>query len=606
MNTSYRALSLQGFSRVAAVPIVTLLVLASFAASWLFIFRLMPFTDWPPDALAVSLIALACLVPVPGTQLISFSRTTIFACAMLVLVGLLAVTHKAIYPQQYLLPAGAFMAMALLARRVQHLTFEPSRREWFLDMFAWALVLSSFTQAAIGLTQQLGLSQHFNGWLLTPSPGAPVFGNLGQRNIFAQVVALGLPSACWLHARGRLRWRWLLPFLVFCSAVMAWSGARLVLAYGAGMILLALCWRLRSAQDVELKRFSQAACLAGALVLLMQGLGASLAHLLTPDLGHQQIPVSGYGRLFDADSSMRRWSEWGKFLDGFLQSPILGLGWGQGAYQSAHAELFGQFAKVPDGTLSLHAHNLVIHLLAETGVLGAAVALGGITWCLMPSLRRAAPDSLFMISLAMIVLIHSQFEYPLWYLPGLALFTVVLACASAEPVFAPAFSLSWRQAANLVCSVILLAYVITGVKPYLQLSEASKMPSKDWPEELVGGLQPLQNNPFWMWETEQVFIVKLVSSMTPANTLAQLSDMAKRQVAYRPFPAVLLRDIQIRSLQGDASGAKSALAMLLAVDPHRAKEYLRMVKEFDDPALAPIERELADFVEASPAALPRP
>ncbi len=63
-------------------------------------------------------------------------------------------------------------------------------------------------------------------------------------------------------------------------------------------------------------------------------------------------------------------------------------------------------------------HNLVLQLLAETGALGAFLALGGLcTWWWQAGRRYVAapqPAMWWIIAAVGIELIHSMVEFPLW------------------------------------------------------------------------------------------------------------------------------------------------------------------------------------------------
>ncbi|MBI5912678.1 MAG: hypothetical protein HY848_22330 [Betaproteobacteria bacterium] len=63
-------------------------------------------------------------------------------------------------------------------------------------------------------------------------------------------------------------------------------------------------------------------------------------------------------------------------------------------------------------------HNLPLQLLAETGALGAILALSGLgSWCWRAGLRyftAPEPAMWWIIAAAGIELIHSMFEFPLW------------------------------------------------------------------------------------------------------------------------------------------------------------------------------------------------
>jgi len=63
-----------------------------------------------------------------------------------------------------------------------------------------------------------------------------------------------------------------------------------------------------------------------------------------------------------------------------------------------------------------HAHNVLIHLLAETGLAGAAILVGAAAmWISDLKRMRMDPEYWWVFSLLGILSVHSLLEYPLWY-----------------------------------------------------------------------------------------------------------------------------------------------------------------------------------------------
>ena len=76
------------------------------------------------------------------------------------------------------------------------------------------------------------------------------------------------------------------------------------------------------------------------------------------------------------------------------------------------------------GTLALqpHAHNFIVHVFGELGLIGLAALLWGLIW----SYRRRAWFQPWQLALTVGVLTHSLIDHPLFYLSPLLVFMMVL------------------------------------------------------------------------------------------------------------------------------------------------------------------------------------
>ena len=585
------------FSSKRRELLATLLVLAGLIVPWMSPLHPAPLADWFTDTLTLSFIALAALVPLSAQREKVLTRAGLLAWAMVTVVAILSFVHKPTYTAQIWLPAGTFVAMVLLAGVIRDLVSSPDARSRFLDMLAWALLLSAVVQSLIGLAQYTGIANHFGFWMVH-NPNATssfVMGNISQRNVFAHMLALGVVSACWLYSRGRLHLAVLAFLVAFIGLIQAWCGARLVLAYGAGLMVLALWWWLRARQDESVRRFCHAAWLAGALVLGMQWMGLWIAQGLWNGFGIGAVGDSGYARLFDVGPTQRRWAEWAKALEGFSSHPFFGLGWGGLAANSVYVEAFGNYVKSADDTLCMHAHNLVIQLLAETGLFGTLVALGGILWCLWPALRRASVESVFLLGLAMVTLTHSQFEYPLWYVTGLATFVVVLACASPEPLAGAVFSPLLRRFAACIAAVVVLIHAVTGWFAFYSLSSAFTSTPERWTQQLADKVYSLQRHPIWGYDAELVIAIHLMPFGEPIKYKRELLE---RMAVYRPYGPILLKLAMMRALQGEKDKALQTIEMMIPTYPGLLRPFLIFVAELPETAFEPIKQRLAKAVIA--------
>ena len=213
---------------LSALP-VTLLACLPFL-SWL---RFAPDGDLLANALALLLAAalvLACLSRMGGELAL---RPGLLAAAALTLAALPALAG-APYPGVALGQLAVVWLAALAAQAVATLP-----RGAVLAALAWGLFAGGVLQLMIGAAQVFHLAQPWGLWFVVSDAQGTLFGNLAQRNQYANYLTLALVSLCWLAARRRLP-AWLFVLLAPLFALfMAWSASRLVIAYALGLGLLA-------------------------------------------------------------------------------------------------------------------------------------------------------------------------------------------------------------------------------------------------------------------------------------------------------------------------------------------------------------------------------
>jgi len=287
-----------------------------------------------------------------------------------------------------------------------------------------AQVLAIFLLTGAELSALIGVLQHYR-WNTPLDPviamkiSSSVYGNIAQPNHFANYIALGMISLGLLFQQHKLRAGQVAMLAMPLLFVMTLSGSRSSWLYLLMMAGLAWWWARRDAGQRPLLRYS---------LLLIAGFG--IMHLIV------QLPflvpagadssVNTMQRLFgDNASGGVRLFLWREATLMFMQSPWLGVGFGQFAWQ--HFQLLPELH--PEGIVGLYnnAHNLVFHLAAEAGIAGLlALFLPLGAW--LNGSRRATLDAAHWWGYAAlgVLAIHSLLEYPLWYTYFVAIAAILL------------------------------------------------------------------------------------------------------------------------------------------------------------------------------------
>ena len=235
-------------------------------------------------------------------------------------------------------------------------------------------------------------------------------GNLRQPNQLATLAVWGLIAAAYLLRRWP--WLWAATSLPLVATLFS-SESR------TGVISLLLVALIGLFQSRRVRAWGWRGWVGLALVLIPLVIFSTTAFTRST-----------------ADSSFaQRIALWRDVLTLIEQNPWFGVGWGQLNF----AWTLTPFAqRAPD--VFDHAHSLPLQLAVEIGMPAATLILGTVLWGGWRIARalwhNATPETTTATMLLAVMLIHSLFEYPLWFsyflLPSAFLFAWLLrACGSA-------------------------------------------------------------------------------------------------------------------------------------------------------------------------------
>lgn len=282
-------------------------------------------------------------------------------------------------------------------------------------VLAWFFLAGGEISATVGILQHFNIHSFLDTFIAAKNHAA-VYGNIGQTNHFATYISLALASLIFLFAASRMP-IWIaillgLPLLF----VLALSGSRSSGVYLFAVLVLSLLlyWRGTSCTEgiVAKRRLLIASFFQIIGFVFMQWLVQTT--LFVAPTG----TITGAERIFDqATGSSIRFYLWKEAWHMFLQAPLLGIGTGQFAWH--HFQLATVFKNPEIFGIYNNAHNIILQLLAETGLAGAIPVVGGVVvWSIgLYKVKRQSLDlSLWwLLALVGIIALHSLHEFPLWY-----------------------------------------------------------------------------------------------------------------------------------------------------------------------------------------------
>ncbi|WP_147426615.1 PglL family O-oligosaccharyltransferase [Trinickia fusca] len=287
----------------------------------------------------------------------------------------------------------------------------------------------------------------FDGWIDLRA-SSRLFANLAQPNHLATYLVWGLAGVLYLLDRRVLGRRsgWLLIILMTAGMVVTASRIAPVQVVLIGAVFGMLRWQ----RPAVLAGFSsrarklRACALPLALGLIYLATYWSLGWLDRTIL-HLNLGGSGFERLATGDVSARQ-HLWRYGWRMFLSSPYLGGGWGSFPYwQYQHIDRLGPVVAATS------AHNVLLDLLAQTGLLGFGVFVVGMArWTVRAKLHALTGKRAFWLCMLGTTFAHALLEYPLHYAYFLLPCAFVLGALDTRPLRWPSV-----RSAHALCALLL-------------------------------------------------------------------------------------------------------------------------------------------------------
>jgi O-antigen ligase/tetratricopeptide (TPR) repeat protein len=327
----------------------------------------------------------------------------------------------------------------LLYTLVFYLLVDLLRSGLAAELLEKTILLSSLPVIVVGLGQIISwivswyaLGSCTSGFSL---PSFRIYPLLAQSNIFAGYLNLILPLGLVRSLRSR-RWTraawaaWSLVILgleFFTSSRGGWVGTATVL----GILGLYLAWdRLRSFRTAGRRLKSLWEQLRRRKVML-GGIAVGLVVVAAAGIGLMAWELNNASHVGSGLNLSSRTYIWAVAWKMFMAHPLTGNG------PLTYATQFIQAYSIPSDVLLPHAHNIVINVLGESGLLGIA-ALAFFAWALVGLIVRrwrgtSGSDRLVLVGLVASLgglAMHSMFDIPT-YLPVVAILAVCVVAMIA-------------------------------------------------------------------------------------------------------------------------------------------------------------------------------
>ena len=443
MGLSYSYFKKKNFLPYCSLVLIGLM----WTIPFLFPYHRYPIPSFYDELIAAvfGLIAFALFLQKRFSENIQFPR---FGLAILGLIGLLVlqlIVGDIAYYQRSLLGI-LYLIWALALIITAHMLRKEVGLEKIAITLSWFLVTGGVLSTIVTIMQQYGIYKLFGVLIVMPKLVPSAYGNLGQPNLFADYICLTLVSLIYLQAMGKLHKIITILVGMLLLSILVLTASRISLVFLVSIPLVAFIFYVRD------KSVKNRTLLISTLLLIP---GIVIAHFLITLLPsnpsneiltiHDKVVTQGIYR-------STRLTLWREAWQMFLQYPLLGIGFGQFAWH--HYLLLD--SPLPEAIrIYGNAHNLLLQLLAEMGIVAATLVVVFIAlWLLSFFRQKLAITHWWIFTLLTILALHSMVEFPLWYMFFLGIAAVLLGLGETHMN---------KLKISRIIQPLVIAYIVLGV-----------------------------------------------------------------------------------------------------------------------------------------------
>lgn len=445
---------------------------------------------------------------------------------------------------------------------------------------AISLSLGVILQSLIALIQYLNLFKYFFGIIFYDGmhPNTSIFGHFGQRNHYCHYLSLGVFSLIYIYQKRKIN------SLVFASLIlwlifsMTIAGSRSVFIYFTLASIFSFSFYLITKQEDYFK-IARIILLVTIVLVAFEYVFPHLQAIFRSN-GYVQV---GLERVINnnngAGHTGRRLIEWKKAWIAFKSHPLSGIGLNE--YAKEGVELHTLFKNSPlnsDG-LFTNCHNLILQLLAETGITGALIVIIGIVSAIYKLCKLKNLESLILVCLISTTLSHSMVEYPLWYLYFLGPLIMFLSITPPLKTFeSTSFALIMIVPLSLITFLIIQGTII-----YNNLVGFIDTPYDEKTFVQQGTyLKNLVNHNI-LWAYPALYTLDNYIELNNKNSDLLFTNKEKiyyeeKFVNFRPYPSNLIKCAKLNWAEGNKAQAERLVKSAIVAFPVYKNSYLKSLK----------------------------
>lgn len=418
-----RTFTLEKLKRIKSLDIAYIFLVLTLILPFFLFKRAAPQAAFYSELTGVICVAIFLLFACFGIKhFLIFNRLTLYLTAIASYLIFDIFINQPIYPSLQWLYIGSLLLSGFVSIIISSLCHEQGYKR-ILVVVCYGLMIGTMLQDVVVVMQTLH-QDWTGGWINYIKPGQAYSGNIGQRNLLAHYLSWGILASAYLVYEKKLGSTAGWAVLIFQAAILGAVNSKTLILYMLVILILliiAKLWQKELPQSII-----KTLAVTVALVLIFQAITLPIISSLQDTLATN---MSSIERLTNNPEYNSRLAEWHKAWLVFLDNPWFGTGWSSYSYQGFVVSLDPRFAGSLSGnSIFTHTHNIVMNLLAETGLIGSSIILGGFAYLLKPLLsKRWVVETVVILAMIVVTTIHSLLEFPLWYAHFFLAFVILLS-----------------------------------------------------------------------------------------------------------------------------------------------------------------------------------
>ena len=445
-----------------------------------------------------------------------------------------------------------------------------------VQIFCYILVIGSVLQTLIGFIQYSGNYSHFGDLIFYDSdhPTTNIFGHFGQRNHYAHYLTWGTFALIYLFVQKKIPSNIFYALILWLSFSITIAASRSVLIYFPAAVIICMAYYILK-RDYSSKRLLFAIIISNFILFAMEYLYPLIHHLFT---SHNNIS-SGLERIGADSGTGRRGVEWEKAWLVFKSHPIFGFGWNEYAKESVL--LHHLFPKAPPNSgLFTNCHNLILQLMAETGITGTLIVVFGVIIGIYRTIKAdSSINTIILLCMLSTTIIHSMNEYPLWYMYFLAGFIMFLSMDK------PIYIINTNILSGISATPLLLIVYIMIKGSFIFDRMVDYYDTPDDQKTFISNATYLQNlvDHNTLWSYFAIYSLDNYINVDTAYTNALFSTAIQLQYTskfdqFHPYPDTLIKEAILQWNIGNKEKARQLVETAIVAFPVYKKSFQDTLK----------------------------